>query len=64
MGLKIPDAALYYNLWYEIATCSFFSTESGLVLYIIITKLSPQKTVGTFTWKPKDLKIYRMAINY
>ena len=62
MGLTIPAAALYHNLWYEIATCLFLSSESGLVQDIIITKLSPQSDIGTFTITPKDIKLYRTAI--
>ena len=64
MGFTIPAATLSRNLSYEIATCIFFNSEFELVLDMIISKLSSQRAVGTFTWKPKDLSIFPIEIAY
>ena len=58
MGLTILAAALSRNLWYEIATCLFFSSEPRLVLGIIIPKFSPQISMEPFTLISKYLNIY------
>ena len=63
-GLKIPAAAHSRNLWYEMATCLFLSSESGFVQDMIISKLSPQRDVATLIGTLKDLKIYRSEISY
>ena len=62
MGLIIPTPELSCNLWYEISTCFFFSSKSGLVLDMIIPKFSPQRSIGPFMGTTKDLNIYCTAI--
>ena len=62
MGLTIRDAAHYRKLWYEMATCFFFSSKYGLLLYMIIPSLSPQSAVAPIIGTPKDLNIYHSEI--
>ena len=64
IGLTIPSDAHSHNFCYEIATCSFLSSESGFVQDMIIPKLSPHSAVAFLTGTLKDLNIYRIAIAY
>ena len=62
MGLKIPAAVHYRNLWYEMATCLFLSSKSGFVQDMIIPKLSLESAVEPLIRTHKDLNIYHSAI--